>query len=321
MAIQLFTDMTGTTALSLSYPYQSSVVYSRTSSNVIFLDSSSPIVLGGGGASFKGFIYQIIIYSTIEDVSSLAINVCINDASTNCLWGCVITQYLLGNTCTSCNSSCTGGCIRGSDCNLCNDVKCNNCLNFTSIGYYLNNTICYPCSIQCLQCIGPLDTQCSSCHSNAFLQNNGACACNQSYYLADASIAGTCTACDSSCLTCNGGTYYQCTSCVNYLLENICLPECPVGYSTLNNTCITKFLSLPVVQFNFTTIGNAFTDSINSLIAIGGNNNCTYPNFDSTNPLSAYERGLYFTGNGSYLSFPYNDNKTIVLGIRFFISI
>ena len=62
MAIQLFTDMTGTTALSLSYPYQSSVVYSRTSSNVIFLDSSSPIVLGGGGTSFTGFIYQIIIF-------------------------------------------------------------------------------------------------------------------------------------------------------------------------------------------------------------------------------------------------------------------
>ena len=55
--------------------------------------------------------------------------------------------------------------------------------------------------------------------------------------------------------------------------------------------------------------------------ALTGNGSSFYPNFDFSDPIPAKNRGLYFTGNGSYLSFPNPSTKDyLLLGVRFFIS-
>ena len=143
------------------------------------------------------------------------------------------------------------------------------------------------------------------------------CVCDIGYYL----NMYSCDICDSSCVSCNNNTYYDCTSCLDNLFENVCLPVCPVGYNTKNNTCISNNPSTPSIRYIFTSIQGIFIDSINSIQALTGNNSNYYPNLDSTDPLPAYERGIYFTGNGSYLSLPYDQNQTLLFGIRFFISI
>ena len=146
---------------------------------------------------------------------------------------------------------------------------------------------------------------------------NKKCICDIGYYM----NINLCDACDNSCLSCYGNTYYNCLSCLDNLLENVCLPICPVGYNTRNNTCINNNPSTPSIAYIFTPIQGIFIDSINNIQALTGNNSSYYPNLDSTDPLPAYGRGIYFTGNGSYLSLPYDQNQTLLFGIRFFISI
>lgn len=38
-------------------------------------------------------------------------------------------------------------------------------------------------------------------------------------------------------------------------------------------------------------------------------------------PISAYQRGIYFAGNGAYLEFPYSNEQILLLGIQFSIAI
>ena len=618
MSFSLWTTMDGTTSVSLTYP--PAAASTSSASNVIFLDNSLAIYFGAASGSFTGFLYQFLMYAYPQDVSTLTATMCATSSDTSCLWNCDIGYYLSGSTCTTCSGTCTGGCVRGTDCNLCSDVICSSCTSFTSActtclsnaslvssvcqcnaNYYwtsshqclacpsntfsVNGGSCTNCDATCLTCSGSstsclscythaslvsntctcngqyywtgsscaacntrcqtcpdasqcttcitnavLDgsnncncatsfywtgtacsacysecqtctttsTTCTSCFSNAALQG-ASCSCNSHYYWAGSACAGcdptcltcsgssssqclscnahaslssnvctcdtsfiwtgsqcsacysscltcsgtafdqcvscttgltlqgdhscscnafyyfdattsTCLACDStcascsgsnnndcltcrahaslsngycscdagwywdgisacdacdasclectgptaddciclehstqvgmvcvcdegyymdantcqlcqsSCLTCTGPTYYQCTSCLDYLLEVVCLSVCPIGFLGSSNNCTIENSNSPTVEYVFNTIQGVFYDSINHTGAITGDNEGYYPNLDASDPVPAYERGIYFTGIGSYLALPYPDANLLLFGIRFSIS-
>ena len=221
--------------------------------------------------------------------------------------------------CVSCDSTCVN-CSSYSNClNCTNNAYLNNSHCYCNSGWYWNASLldCDLCDPNCIQCNGPSSDNCT-CQNHSQKQNNQ-CICNSGYYNTS---NNTCLLCDTSCLNCSGMNYYDCTSCNNsYLLEIICLSTCPIGYYKLNNTCILNNISGLVAQYNFNTPESIYLDNIQSLPAINGNKTNSYPDIDSSNAIPAYQRGLYFTGNGSYLSFPNISSNLMLFGIRFFISI
>ena len=575
IVFNLSTDLYGTTTASFTST-QDSISSSSTAPNTIFLDTSAPLVLGAPSSSFTGFIYifQMCIYP--ETTASLSATMCTSSSQTSCLWNCDITHYLSGTSCTACSNSCTGGCVRSTDCNLCSDLLCSVCSSFTAVcstcittaalvanvcvcnnnyylysansclacavgtfsvggaacggcdasclacavssttctscnanaslvgnsctcnaGYYFNGNSCAACYATCSACTGPgssqcsscisnavltvgvctcgtsyfvmgntclacaatckdctgaLSTQCLDCFSNASIQVDNSCVCNNNYYwsagaclqcssncftctvsssqctsctanaillssvctctgafiwtgslcspcfstcstcsgtasnqclscengsalqfgntcaclngsywdsstltcqscdsscstcdgpldsdcLSCSSLAtlsnGFCTCpdgyyinlsvcqpCDISCLTCFGPKYYHCLSCLSYyLLGVVCVQTCPIGYFEDMNNCTV--MDSPALEFVFDTLGGIFYDSINNVGAITGESESDYPTLDSTDPIPAYQRGIYFTGNGSYLSLPYPSEHILLFGINFSIS-
>ena len=618
-------DGTSTTTLQ----YSTGGASTTTTSNFIYLDTDTAITLGDSLSSFEGFIWQFSIYSTVFDVTTLSFSMCTQSSQTSCLWNCGIHQYLSGPFCAACEASCSNGCQRGTDCNLCADIECSICSGFTATcttcitdsslsgsvctcnsyfywdsglsscvacpsnafsegqvcvscdatcltcsgalstnclscnsnaglgsghacqcnsGYYMNvatcsacfancttcsgpdsnqcsscpsnaqltaggtcmctslyystGASCAACAVTCTSCKGPADTDCLTCQSNAALQADGSCDCNDYYYwdsamclacdvtcltcigtgssqcsscLAHATLqnggtclcdiaymwSGTmcspcystcsycigaaadqctscssglslqadntcscnsqyyfdsgsatcnscdatclectgplssqctacisaeasindsvctcnagwywdsqsdacetcdihcvecagptandciclensvevgsvcvcnegfymeinvCVACDSRCLTCSGGDYYQCLSCSEYLLGSVCLSICPIGYDQKGNMCSKVDDSVPDVEYIFNTLEGIYYDKYNKLPAITGIDPSGYPIIDATDPIPAYQRGLYFTGNGSYLAFPYQPNGVLLFGTSFFLS-
>ena len=508
MVFSLCTEMDGTTTASITFP-QITYSSSQSSASVIYIDTSSPLILGASSCSFVGFLYQFQIYIYPQSVSTLSASMCSTSSDTGCLWNCDALDYLSGSKCTSCSASCTGGCVRGADCNLCQELcvscsnfnagSCTSCIIYASLvdgvcscnaGWYWDgtascdscNSICTSCSsfTACTSCIDNADlfegvcscdagrywdgisscsfcsticttcsslTVCESCVANAGLAGglctcnsgwywdevsscslcnsicatcsgpaacssciseasvvNGMCSCDQGWYwdgisaciscseicmacsslevcdscvinaslgngvctcdvgwysdgnsckVCDASCV-TCTGpassdcicvensikiesfcicnsgfflsnkyclpCDASCSTCLGPTYYECTSCLNFLLEVVCVDICPIGFFSDDNQCTLEVKWEPTVEFVFDSIQGVFYDKISGVGALTGQSESYYPSLDRTDPIPAYQRGLYFTGAGSYLSLPYPSDFTLLLGIRFFIS-
>ena len=102
---------------------------------------------------------------------------------------------------------------------------------------------CYP---TCMNCSGPLQTQCTACYSSATLSSNQ-CICNIGFFLNSLEIPCTrypCSSCSSCSLTCKtcSLTASHCTSCGSntYLVGNTC-GQCSNGSYVLdsNNTCQT----------------------------------------------------------------------------------
>ena len=513
MSFSLWTETDGTTTVSITYP-QSSYTNSQSTTDVIYIDSSSALTLGDSSSSFVGFLYQFQLYIYPYDVSGLSTTICTTSSEANCLWDCDILYFLSGASCTSCSNSCTGGCVRGSDCNLCDDC-CVSCLSFDSAscstcivdasltagectcdaGYYwdgvsscsscygmcstctgpnladctscisnaatvsglctCNNgwywdaisacvacsaictectgasyctncisnaslntgvctcnvgwywdgiSLCAACNSICVACTGPNLVDCTSCVAHASIVNamctcdarwywngvsacnlcdsacavctgsnqcntcvthasmdnevcacdvgwywdgisscspcdtacmmctgptladcfcmensiqvGGSCICNDGYYLSGFS----CEICDNTCLTCIGPTFYECTSCLYGLLEIVCLTTCPIGFVHSNSQCILEVKWDPIVEFVFNTLEGVFYDKFNHIGALTGESASYYPSLDPTDPIPAYQRGIYFTGEGSYLTIPYPPESQILFGIRFFLS-
>ena len=297
------------------------------------------LYLGNSPASnsFTGFIWSLAVYSSIEDVSVIFVQTCEVSVQTDCLWPCNFDQYLQGAVCTPCNAACSNSvCRRGSDCSMCissfcascqNYLTCSSCpvnaeLNYLSIceckdGYYLDSSsqICTACNAFCSRCTGPTLNDCI-CSDNSYLEGYQ-CICNFGYALNNT----LCLSCDYRCLTCSALNYYSCLSCSSYLVESVCLPGCPVGYNALQNECALENIGGPALRFVFDTPQTRFTDKIQGIVAVSGSQDKNYPYLDSSDPVPAYQRGIYFTGNGSFITLPCPDKDTMLLGIRFFIAI
>ena len=74
------------------------------------------------------------------------------------------------------------------------------------------------------------------------------------------------------------------------------------------------------VEYVFDTIQGIFYDQVSNVGAITGKNESTYPALDSTDPIPAYQRGIYFTGQGSYLALPYYSPTLLLFSLEFSIS-
>ena len=295
------------------------------------------IDIGSSSSSFTGFLWFFQVWNSMVDVSTLFIQTCFTSGSSDCLWPCDFNEYFEGPSCITCGGSCPNSvCRRESDCSLCVNILCTACLDFTtctscianaqlnsqsvcecSTGYYwaTASQTCEECDPLCTSCTGPGLSECY-CGDNAYLEGYQ-CVCNTGYYSSDSG----CLACDFRCLECFGPKYYECLECSRYLFETVCLQKCPVGYFTLGNQCMIESLDYLVVRYAFDTPMTTVRDQMQGLIAIYGSYNNKYPYLDASDPIPAYQRGIYFTGTGSFLTFPHSSEDILLFGHRFSIAI
>ena len=77
-----------------------------------------------------------------------------------------------------------------------------------------------------------------------------------------------------------------------------------------NNSCVPENSNGIALRYFFDTPGGVFKDEIYGFTAES-----------SSIPIPAYQRGIYFTGNSSYLTLPHSNNEFMVLGMNFFLSL
>jgi hypothetical protein len=241
-----------------------------------------------GGYFMPGFLYSLTMWQTaITDFSSVYHN-CGSAAPGSCLNTCSVGFFYAGNSmCAACPTGCSSTCVSATICDLCNMTLCTQCSGF------------YTCGV---------------CVANA-VAVNGVCACQTGFY----STGVACLQCDFSCSTCYGSEYYQCSSCSGYLLENVCLNRCPVGFEEIEHNC--NINNNPAVWFDFSSVEGVTKDKIQGIIGVTGNDTNYYPNMNPTDPIPVYGRGIYFDGTQTYFSFASPNSNRPLLGSSYFISI
>ena len=262
-------------------------------------------------------------YLTCEDCLGTAANQCVDCVSgltlqvdNSCTCGLYFYLDLETAMCNDCDNTCAGCSGPGSySCVTCKDnASLIAGLCICNDGWYWDGGDCRACDKSCLRCNGPAAQDCI-CGEN-FTKINEVCTCNEGYFVQDT----ICQSCDQSCLTCFGPYYYHCTSCSNILLEIVCVNSCPVGFLEASGNCTMIVTDMPTVKFVFDTLDGVFVDGINGIEALTGDSVSYYPILDTSDPIPAYQRGIYFTGTGSYLSLPYHNPDLLLFGIRFSIS-
>lgn len=137
-------------------------------------------------------------------------------------------------SCMKCNKDCLS-CVNGNRCTECIDpngapsaVGCE-----CKKGYYLNNTVCVSCPINCKSCNS---TQCFSCWAESAIVRSNVCYCGTGYYESkNASGYLTCVECNRDCLTCNETGCIQCI--VTGAVPSIIGCVCRDGYYENLNIC------------------------------------------------------------------------------------
>ncbi|CDW89486.1 UNKNOWN [Stylonychia lemnae] len=200
---------------------------------------------------------QAMVSSTCSPIGTQAsCPVCPSDTG-KCLSKCNEDQF--GENCTQCNILC--GHCKGptkNDCVYCSKKPATsfsvyspafgNCSCIS--GRYYDNTTdkCELCHANCLECFGPLNSQCTSCKpTSAFFPNsNCITSCddplvvqgsNQSYFMSSEVIftfgsQKLCVKCHPYCTKCTGPLNTQCQQCQpQYLLRNgnTCTDVCSAG--------------------------------------------------------------------------------------------
>ena len=201
---------------------------------------------------FNGFLWELRIYNTEFDLSSLlqssgcsgGCTYCPINNSNECLPTCDIDEHWdeSNNSCKPCHSNCQEfGCVRNdSSCNLCYDEQCNTCKDFSSCdfcksGHYKDGPFCQPCDVSCKECSGSNSTQCTECESTKILTTSSTCesTCRDGEY--QIASTTTCEACDGSCSKCTGPSDSECTECDSgsslklLTTSGKCQSKCPDG--------------------------------------------------------------------------------------------
>ena len=309
---------------------------SSYSSN-LYSSSMTSLYLGSLTSSFTGFIWRFQIYSSITDVSAITLRQCASSADTSCVNVCSYTNYIAQYpSCQSCTMSCANPvCRRGTDCSLCINVLCASCDNYNTcltcmstavlnaatsvcqcaVGTYwdINTLSCSACASNCPSCTGPSLSECL-CSESSYM-SAGECVCDQGFTM----VEKICQACEETCFTCSGPAYYQCLSCEDFFPEGVCLEKCPIGYVVENSICVPTDSSGLALRYFFDLPVVRFSDQTQGVDAIGGGQHYRY--MDSSDPIPAYQRGIYFTGIGSYITLPYSNEDLMQLGVRFFVSL
>ncbi|CAG9335153.1 unnamed protein product [Blepharisma stoltei] len=251
---------------------------------------------------FNGFLWDLKIYNTITasplaSSSCSGCSLCPIDNSNTCLDNCLIDKYWNGIICDSCLSGCsTVGCVRKDNtCNLCQDIICKICDNYT-------NT-------------------CITCKTYANLVGT-TCKCDDGYYW----NSGTenCEACDSSCKTCTSWNYLDCLTCADgyYMASGICGSSCPSGYSSTPSGCV--LVQEKIFDLDLNTLNGVIYDKASLIPVVTGSTKQFYPDYEADDPIPAYLRGFWFNGQSSVLRLPEYSNYTLprlVIAPTFTISI
>ena len=201
--------------------------------------------------------------SACFDYSSVHCTACkpgyfLHPASTICADYCPDRHWkdTTNNTCVPCDIACSA-CLgsSNSECSACNSgyflqpsPESTTCLNSCPSGYWkdITNHICDPCNAACSACTGSLNSQCSTCNTNYYLQPPPAgttcdSTCPNGYWRDDASKK--CQSCHHTCSICTGTGNYRCSACnLGYFLRSsvtTCASTCTPGYwgNTSSNTC------------------------------------------------------------------------------------
>ncbi|CAG9335172.1 unnamed protein product [Blepharisma stoltei] len=277
---------------------------------LIDLENSFLIAIGACYSSptslisfFNGFLWDLKIYNTPIAVSSLAssscnwCSICPIDNGNACIDPCGLDKYLDGSICVACSLGCsTNGCVRSDkSCNLCKDVICKVCDDYT-------NT-------------------CITCKTNANLVGTS-CQCNSGYYWN--TINEDCELCDISCKTCTSSSSLDCLSCADgyYSSLGVCKVECPVGYSSSPSGCVLA--KEKIFDLDLNTLNGVIYDKASSIPVITGSSEQFYPDYEADDPIPAYLRGFYFNGQSSVLRLPEYSTYTspnLLIGTTFTISI
>ena len=194
-------------------------------------------------------------------------------------------------------------------------------LNFSNSCNATCNADCSSCNLTlCMSCIA----------SNSQIVATGGCQCKAGYYnISTLNTTNACIPCNSTtfgvdcncdplCITCYGPSYYQCYSCTNNSFSGICINTCPLGYISINKSCILVNNTLPVIRFLFQSVGDCYFDSIHHIKACTTQSNNSRLLLQSLNPITSYQRGVYFSGSSS-LKVNLSDQEQI-LGSVFSIS-
>uniref|UniRef100_A0A8C4U634 VWFC domain-containing protein n=1 Tax=Falco tinnunculus TaxID=100819 RepID=A0A8C4U634_FALTI len=147
--------------------------------------------------------------------------------------------------CQECHSSCTG-CVGNSsqDCTACLSAHVllgGRCLSECPEGWFNHDDRCHSCHPSCKTCRGPSDLECLTCHPHATLAG-GRCrtSCKEEQYL---NLVGYCVDCHPLCHQCvanlqdTGSICLKCQNTRHLLLQDHCIPDCPVGYYAENGAC------------------------------------------------------------------------------------
>lgn len=307
MSLTVHTDVYGIIHAILSF--SSGELSEIITENQIFIDTYSPLIFGSITDSFTGFLYLFTLFNSKTDISDSNIIVCNSTYFTECLWDCEINSFFNHTSCETCHSSCGNSCRDNNNCNLCEDPHC---------------LICTDYSANCFECYDQYDLNSSTstcivnftCEEN-YLMVNDICECSNGYYMEN----DICKTCNSSCLTCSQREFYECLTCEDFLLGNVCVDHCPIGFDGKNNLCKWESQDFVVVEYVFNTLQGLFYDKIRNVPAITGISDSCYPDLDETDPIPAYARGVYFTGKGSFISFPFPHTSTRLLNSFFSIAI
>ena len=244
-----------------------SVLYSN-----YYLDPITSVTtrLGQPTNSFIGYLWSLQIYNAKVISAFASTSECINPISlNNCLPVCSISQFM-SSTCTACPSECLHSCGFMNSCNLCDDIYCNTCENYSTctactsnasfnitsglcecnsesiklidkclckVGFYYNSTYnnCSQCDSSCIMCTGWTNLDCY-CYPNSFQQGNK-CICLNSYYYN--STYNNCSKCSETCALCNGPTDKNCTCYNNSVqIQNECVCNNGYYYNITDDTCL-----------------------------------------------------------------------------------
>ena len=153
---------------------------------------------------YQGFIYSITIWQRVVTDFSSYYDTCGSGLGSSCLWACDLTQYYNSyeGIYQNCDTGCSTGCRSWGSCSKCQNFNCGSCNSFTT--------------------------------SNCLLLASSPC---DSGYVLDPTGS---SCCDSACAECFGPELYNCKTCNSgrFLLSNICVSACPLGYKVVSSTCV-----------------------------------------------------------------------------------
>ncbi len=158
-------------------------------------------------------------------------------STSECVESCPEGTYQNFHMCRDCTELC-GVCEDSTSCTRCKDdvvrlesgLCADSCPELTFLSP--DERTCFPCHHSCLECNGPLDTNCTACPGQFSLESSSCVlshVCPSGEYFDDRALE--CRQCHKSCAQCKGKEDYHCTACYPGLVvsEGMCVVDTSVS--------------------------------------------------------------------------------------------